>query len=381
MTSPRAFQITADSSSVVYLAAEKDSELRQLFKMPIHGGPRARLSDPFVDGGALDAILVSPDDSYVVYRARPQGQRELFVAPIDASDPFALSGAPEEGGNIFRYSISPDGTRVVYLVGYGIGGTDQLFSVRIDGTDLVALSNLDPGSRGVWAFTLNPDGTQVLFEADPRAPDKRELFRIPIEGGEAVRLSDQPAHPDATVSRHWIGPDDLVVYRANAVDIDKSELFLTDFEPDRDEDGLLDFCDICPGTPDPEQLDGDRDGAGVACDCADDDATVQSLSSQVEDLRLFHVGGAAGATTLSWEPPTNPGGTVAYDTLRSSSATGFDTEGVCVESQDMADRVTKDSALPEPGKVFYFLVRAIHACGPGALGYSTEGVRSAAACP
>ena len=38
---------------------------------------------------------------------------------------------------------------------------------------------------------------------------------------------------------------------------------------DTDNDGLTDPLDNCPDVPNPDQLDGDQDGAGAACDCND----------------------------------------------------------------------------------------------------------------
>ena len=49
---------------------------------------------------------------------------------------------------------------------------------------------------------------------------------------------------------------------------------------DDDGDAVDDFDDLCPGEPDPEQLDADGDGFGAACD-DDDDAT--GVSDALED--------------------------------------------------------------------------------------------------
>jgi hypothetical protein len=40
-------------------------------------------------------------------------------------------------------------------------------------------------------------------------------------------------------------------------------------EPDRDGDGVADRCDNCPSNPNPDQADGDSDGAGDICDAED----------------------------------------------------------------------------------------------------------------
>jgi len=128
--------------------------------------------------------------------------------------------------------------------------------------------------------------------------------------------------------------------------------------------------------------DWDFDGVAATCDCAPDDETAWMLPGPVADLVLFHTGGTAGSTTLSWTGPDLLGGTaVNYDTIRSTSASDFVEFGFCIESNDGADTVAADATTPPTGVVHFYLVRARHGCGGGALGdTSTGNPRSAISC-
>ena len=121
--------------------------------------------------------------------------------------------------------------------------------------------------------------------------------------------------------------------------------------------------------------EGDDDGDALTeCqgDCDDSDATAWGLPSVVPGLEF------ADASTLTWNPPAQPGGTlVLYDTIRATLPVGFATSMTCVES-DVSSPTTMDTYMPAPGAVAYYLTRAQNSCGLGSAGTASDGTPRAA---
>jgi len=117
--------------------------------------------------------------------------------------------------------------------------------------------------------------------------------------------------------------------------------------------------------------DGDLRYMESACaavpDCDDADDGIWRTPGEVPVLTF------GNALTLNWTEPFEPGGTQAslrYDTLRSTDPADFISAASCVESDDGSDRSATDTQAPDPGQLFYYLVRAQNGCpaGSGSLG-------------
>jgi len=142
--------------------------------------------------------------------------------------------------------------------------------------------------------------------------------------------------------------------------------------------------------------DGDGDGIGtaevsqMACqqplgfvalggDCDDGDADVWATPGPATGLRY------EDPSVLSWEAPAEPGATqLTYDVLRSSTASDFVVEGVCLDGVDASATTRSDPSVPLPGEAFFYLVRAHDTCpsGSGSVGTDSAGVdRPARSCP
>jgi hypothetical protein len=138
--------------------------------------------------------------------------------------------------------------------------------------------------------------------------------------------------------------------------------------------GAVETCDLrdddCDGTID-EGFDADADGhTSCGGDCDDGNPEAWGTPGEVHDL-VF----GPGHVTLRWNSPLQPGGVLRYDTLRSSSAANFVTAVICIESDDGADLIASDPAVPAIGEVFHYLTRAQNECalGQGPLGHSSNG--------
>lgn len=154
----------------------------------------------------------------------------------------------------------------------------------------------------------------------------------------------------------------------------------------RDDDGVLDFRDNCPSIPNPEQQDGDDDGAGDACDCAQTDATVFACPGEAGSLSV----GADGIkSNLQWcsEAQRAGSGTV-YDVARGALnefPVGSGASEICVPPGSSSNPTATDLATPLPGSGSWYLVRgrnACKACGVGTYGYRSNGTeRITNVCP
>jgi N-acetylneuraminic acid mutarotase len=142
-------------------------------------------------------------------------------------------------------------------------------------------------------------------------------------------------------------------------------------------------------------LDSDGDGIGdsgestVSCsqpagyspvpqDCNDSDPAAWQTPSEARDLL------SVDNATFSWQPPAAPGGSaIVYDVLRSADRADFVTTAECIAT-DSSSTLAVDPALPPPGGIYYYLVRAQSGCvpGEGELGTSSNGTpRSGRHCP
>jgi len=130
------------------------------------------------------------------------------------------------------------------------------------------------------------------------------------------------------------------------------------------------------------EQDFDFDDVAAVCDCDPHDGAVWMLPGEVPQLVLNRDAEDAGATTLTWTAPPDPGGTqVAYDTLRSSTPADF-TAADCIESGDGSDTTASDPVTPASGNLACYLVRARNACGAGSPGETSAGIpRTAVDCP
>jgi hypothetical protein len=163
----------------------------------------------------------------------------------------------------------------------------------------------------------------------------------------------------------------------------ESELVCNDGIDD-DCDGQADCGDLDCCT-DALCIDGiDGDGDGVAdCDCDDGNNQVWATPGEATDLSVSHDVGVG--TTLDWASPVDTGSvSVTYETLRTAMPDNWMLAVDCVADGDPSDTTNLDTESPDPGLVFYYLVRASNACpaGVGPLGRdSGNAERTGASCP
>ena len=90
---------------------------------------------------------------------------------------------------------------------------------------------------------------------------------------------------------------------------------------------------------------------------------------------------------LNWSPPLDRGAdAMAYEALRSTSASDFVSAAVCLALADPSQPAATDAQTPAQGGRFFYLVRGENACpggaGTGPLGFASTGQeRPGRSCP
>ena len=148
---------------------------------------------------------------------------------------------------------------------------------------------------------------------------------------------------------------------------------------DSDGDGYGNSFDNCPTIPNPDQIDGDFDGLGAACDCNDGDAGAFAFPAEVTGVQF-----AANETTLSWTSVVAAAGpSTVHDVLRGAAA-ALPVDGGPGESCliSTASSSTTDSGVPPTGVSWWYVVRGRNSCGSSTYGFASSGTeRTSGACP
>ena len=279
-----AFDISADSAQVLYLADQEEDEVFSLYRVPIEGGaPPQRVHPPPVAGGDVLEWTLSGDGRWVVYRADSiENERfELFSASLENDGaPLRISGTLVPGGDVQEFfAISPDSSRVIYLADQDTDEVTELYSVPIDGSanpvrlngaladggDVVTNAGLPQISAdGHWVvyraeetrngsfdlrsvaidasgprhridrygrdFRISPDSRHVLWGAqdEPFPPYDLELFSSPIDRSDSrIRLNGPKAEGGDVFNLGFLfAPDGArVIYRADETTDEVVELY------------------------------------------------------------------------------------------------------------------------------------------------------------
>ena len=213
------FQITADSSRVVYRARGNANSNFDLFSVPLVGGAVTTLNIGDADVGSVAGIRLSPDSSRAVFITfGDTGFDGLYSAPIAGGPVAKLNGPLVAGGEIGTAAISPDSSRVVYTADQDAAGVREIYSVPITGGAATKLNPpLTPGGNVgdvfVGSFEISPDSSRVVYLADQDTDERFELYSVPLSGGPSTKLNGSVLRQGAVLVQ--ISPDSSrVVYKA-----------------------------------------------------------------------------------------------------------------------------------------------------------------------
>jgi CSLREA domain-containing protein len=213
----QSFQISPDSSRVVFIARDNGFKL---YSAAIDATGSTKLNSAIVTGGGVQSgFQISPDSSRVVYRADQdtEGVDELYSAAIDATGSTKLNDPLIDGGNVAKsgFQISADGSRVVYRADQDTNGVAELYSTAITATGSTKLNEPLVEGGDVFEFKISPDSSRVLYTADQDTNDVGELYSAAIDATGSTKLNGR-VRRDGNVADFQITPDSSrVVYRAD----------------------------------------------------------------------------------------------------------------------------------------------------------------------
>ncbi len=219
------FQISADSSTVVYL---QDVLLPELFSVPIDGGAPNRLNDIslFPDGEVLD-FKISPDSSTVVYRADPdeRGLFGLYRVSLGGGRITKINPSfPRNARVSYGFQISPDSSTVVYRSDQDTPLTTELYSIPLNGGVPTKLNSPLVDHGDVSEFLISPDGFRVIYSADQDTNNVHELYNVAISGGPSTKINAPLLAGREIWDFQISGDSSTVVYVADHDTVDILEL-------------------------------------------------------------------------------------------------------------------------------------------------------------
>jgi len=203
------FKITADSSSVLYVADQTTDGVLELYRVPFATpGVSTKLNGPLVPGGNVwFEIEITPNNSAVVYRATQATVTAIELYRVPFATPglsTKLSGLLPPNSDVgFLFKITPDSASVVYTV-------DQPFLVPGEfdfRSELYQVSFATPGQSTklngplgtvggivetfIGQFEITPDGSAVVYTTMSFSTgDYRFLYRVPFATpGQSTKLN------------------------------------------------------------------------------------------------------------------------------------------------------------------------------------------------
>jgi Tol biopolymer transport system component len=226
------YDVTPDSSKVVYIADEDTDGVEELYVSNVDGTNKLKLSQPI--GLADDVIFfrISPDSQKVAYTARIGGLTDLYSVNLDATQRFMVNqGVPDGAHRVsnFFYWLNSS-LRLAYTSDeFNVtAGNFGLYESNFDGTSLLTLST----DSTAEAFSLSPNGARIVYRKGTVV--NPTLRSVRVDGTGDVLLNtpfDLVAVPSAAISSFSISPNSaLVAYRSNQVDSSSVELYLVNID-------------------------------------------------------------------------------------------------------------------------------------------------------
>ena len=221
-SSPIGFQISPDSTRVVYTLTDETTRTGSLYSVPTlpRGSPSVTLSGPLAAGTYVDSFLIAPNGLGVVYTARRYdiGTSDLYGVPIAGGDPVRLSHSLD-GGQVSWFQVLSNSQGVAYLASAGDAPRRQLYVRLFTAVSPVRLNARLALKGGLQTAAISPNSGAVVYSA-AQAPDG-VLEAYVSDGVHVLRIGPLfPISPGTMLNPYErlfeITPDSQgVVYRAD----------------------------------------------------------------------------------------------------------------------------------------------------------------------
>jgi len=172
------FGLTADSSTIVTIAAERFSKI-YLVGRNDEEARAMKLTSGKYDGQL--GIDLTPDGR-VVYITRSGDYTDLWIINADGTGQRQLTSNDETE---FGVQVSRDGQYIVFA-SQRVGGVAHIWRMGADGANLKQLTQGEFADGGP---VCSPDGQWVVFNS--WRTGQARLWKVSINGGEPAQISDQ----------------------------------------------------------------------------------------------------------------------------------------------------------------------------------------------
>jgi len=230
------YEISPDSTTVIYELDQYPPPLNELYSVPIGGGAPVRLSGtPVADAegvifcGYLDlaCLEISADSAYVVFRAEIDSstQADLYSVPVSGGAVTKLNPTLPSGGQIVDFDINHAGDRVAYIADQDTTGVFELYSVPIGGGGVAKINDDLVSGGDVHKFGFAPDDREIFYLADQDVVGRDEIFSASNRGqGPSNKITSLP--PGVEIDDFDLSPDGAwVVYRAGESGVSGPSLY------------------------------------------------------------------------------------------------------------------------------------------------------------
>ncbi|MBK7897860.1 MAG: hypothetical protein IPJ90_23845 [Anaerolineaceae bacterium] len=176
------YAISPNNSRVVYRATQQTAGVIELYSVPLFGPSAAgvKLNDTLMENGSVSDFQISPDSTRVVYLA---DQQTVFMDELYSVDLYfpagstKLNGFLTNNGDVLHYAISANNKWVYYLADQAVDGLQELFRAPISASfQSIRLNQPLSGERDVVNFMVPVDSGRVVYQADQQVAGKFELF-------------------------------------------------------------------------------------------------------------------------------------------------------------------------------------------------------------
>lgn len=212
------FQLTPDGSHAVFISGSA----RQLYLLPIAGGPLVTLNPPLQSGESIAEFRLSPNGDRVAYILdRYRDQAELFTVRLDGGPATRLNhDLPNRGDVTAIERISPDGRFVIYNVQHSYSqpnDSDSSFSVPLAGGPAVALGFLVPpdttsryGSVTTEQYEFTPDASAIVYIRQESESQPASIYSTSLATGATIRLDVSDGDNENVSGFRLLGNGDVI---------------------------------------------------------------------------------------------------------------------------------------------------------------------------